>query len=124
MIWTLAVYCAVLVLVVAGMLTASWLLGQRHRQPATGAPYEGGVVGVGSARARFPARFYLLAMFFVVFDLESVFLYTWAIAARDTGWPGYWEALIFAGVLAATLVYLGRTGAFDWMALRAKTRAR
>ena len=60
------------------------------------------------------AKFYLIAMFFVVFDLEAVFLFSWAIAARELGWAGFWEALIFTVVLLAALVYLGRIGALIW----------
>ena len=60
------------------------------------------------------ARFYLVAMFFVVFDLEAVFLFAWAVAAREVGWAGYWEVLIFIGVLMAALMYLWRVGALDW----------
>ena len=96
------------------MLGLSYLLGQRHNEPSTGQPYEGGIVSEGSAHIRFSLRFYLVAMFFVIFDLESVFIFSWAIAGRKLGWPGYWEVLIFIGILVATLAYLWRLGALDW----------
>ncbi|MBZ5582995.1 MAG: NADH-quinone oxidoreductase subunit A [Acidobacteriia bacterium] len=112
--WALGVYFALVVLLVTGMLVVSYLLGQRHRQRATGAPYEGGIVSEGSARVRFSARFYLIAMFFVIFDLEAVFLFAWAVAARSLGWPAFWEALLFTGILVAVLIYLWRIGALDW----------
>ncbi len=102
------------ILLVAAMLGLSYVLGQRHQDRATGSPYEGGIVSEGSARVRLSAKFYLVAMFFVVFDLEAVFLFAWAIAGRELGWPGYWEAMIFIGVLLAALVYLWRMGALDW----------
>jgi len=105
--WPLGVYFALVVLLAAGMLAVSWVLGQRHEEPSTGTPYEGGVKQEGSARARLPAKFYLLAMFFVIFDLEAVFLFAWAVAARSLGWPAFWEALIFSGILMAALAYLG-----------------
>ena len=109
----LIVYAA-LVVVVTGVMLASYVLGQRHWEPTTGTPYESGIVSEGSARVRFSARFYLIAMFFVVFDLEAVFLFAWAVAAREVGWAGYWEVAIFIGVLVAALIYLWGVGALDW----------
>jgi NADH-quinone oxidoreductase subunit A len=109
----LIVYSALVVFVTTVMLS-SYFLGQRHRDAGTGTPYESGIVSEGSARVRFSARFYLIAMFFVVFDLEAVFLFAWAVAAREAGWEGYWEVLIFIGVLVAALVYLWGIGALDW----------
>ncbi len=105
---------AAVLLLVTAMLLLSWVLGQRHSQPATGSPYEGGIVSEGSARLRLSAKFYLVAMFFVVFDLESVFLYLWAISLREAGWAGFWEALLFIALLVAALAYLWRLGALDW----------
>jgi NADH-quinone oxidoreductase subunit A len=113
-LWALGVYFLLLVFVIAVILLVSWLLGPRHSEPATGSPYEGGIVSEGSARVRLSARFYLLAMFFVVFDLEAVFIYSWAVAAQELGWPGYWEMLIFIAILAVALAYLWRLGALDW----------
>jgi NADH-quinone oxidoreductase subunit A len=57
-------------------------------------------------------------MFFVIFDLEAVFLYAWSVAVREAGWAGYWEVAVFIGVLAATLAYLWRVGALDWGSVR------
>ncbi len=113
-LWAVALY-AFLVLVIAGsMIGLSALLGERHHERFTDQPYEGGILSEGTARVRFSIKFYMMAMFFVVFDLESVFLYTWAVAARDLGWLGYAEALVFIVVLMAALVYLWRLGALDW----------
>jgi NADH-quinone oxidoreductase subunit A len=114
MIWTLGVYFGLVLALVGGMLLVSYLLGQRHRDPSTGAPYEGGIESEGSARVRMSAKFYLIAMFFVIFDLEAVFLFAWAIAARSLGWPAFWETVVFVGVLVAVLLYLWRIGALDW----------
>jgi NADH-quinone oxidoreductase subunit A len=114
MMWPLVAYFAFVVCLVAVVLFVSYLLGQRHSEPATGQPYEGGIVSEGSARVRFSVRYYLIAMFFVVFDLEAVFLFAWAGAARELGWRGYCEVLLFVGVLLAALVYLWRVGALDW----------
>ena len=87
------------------ILFVSYLLGQRHSEPATGDPYEGGIVSEGSAHVRFSVRYYLVAMFFVIFDLEAVYLFAWAGAVRELGWAGYRAALLFVGVLAAALLY-------------------
>ncbi|HEY7790606.1 MAG TPA: NADH-quinone oxidoreductase subunit A [Vicinamibacterales bacterium] len=114
LLWPLVLYGACAVALVIVMLALSALLGERHREPATGIPYEGGIAATGSAPVRFPARFYLVAMFFVIFDLESIFLFGWAVAARRLGWPAYVEMVIFVGVLVATLWYLVRVGALDW----------
>ncbi len=114
MIWPLVAYFAFVVVLVAAILLISYLLGQRHSEPATGEPYEGGIVSEGSARVRFSARYYLVAMFFVVFDLEVVFLFAWAVAARELGWTGYFEVVVFVAVLVACLIYLWKVGGLDW----------
>src|SRR5574340_1581643 len=103
-LWALGIYFVVVLLLVIAMLVVSYLLGQRHNEHATGSPYESGIVSEGSAHVRLSARFYLIAMFFVIFDLEAVFLFAWAVAAIDVGWAGYVEVAIFIGVLAAALV--------------------
>ena len=112
--WPLAVYIVLVGMLVMAMLSISFVLGQRHHDRATGSPYESGILSEGSARVRFSAKFYLIAMFFVVFDLEAVFLFAWAVAVRETGWAGYAEVLLFITVLLATLAYLWRVGALDW----------
>jgi NADH-quinone oxidoreductase subunit A len=78
----------------------------------------------GTARLRFSAKFYLVAMFFVIFDLEAVYLFGWAIAARNAGWAGYIEALVFTLILVAALIYLWRLGALDWGTFRRRPPAR
>jgi len=112
--WPLAVYIVLVGMLVMAMLSMSFVLGQRHHDRATGSPYESGILSEGSARVRFSSKFYLIAMFFVIFDLEAVFLFAWAVAVRETGWAGYAEALLFVMVLLATLAYLWRVGALDW----------
>jgi len=121
-LWALGIYFVVVFLLVIAMLVVSYLLGQRHNEHATGSPYESGIVSEGSAHVRLSAKFYLVAMFFVVFDLEAAFIFAWAIAGREAGWSGYWEIVIFVGVLIATLVYLWRLGALDWGEIRRHSR--
>jgi NADH-quinone oxidoreductase subunit A len=115
------VYFVAVLAVVAAMLGGSFVLGQRHKQRATGEPYESGIVSTGSARLRLPVVFYLVAVFFVIFDLEAVFLIAYAVAARELGWTGYVEALVFIGVLVVALAYLWRLGALDWRGTDRKT---
>ena len=112
-LWPLVVYFAAVLALVASMLGLSSLLGQRHQGRDTDTPYEAGVAPTGSARLRFAAPFYLVALFFVIFDLEAVFLFAWAIAARALGWSGYVGMLLFMGVLAAALLYEWRLGVLD-----------
>lgn len=113
-LWPLAVYLVIVSTLVVAMLGLSFILGERHHNRATGTPYESGILSQGSARVRLSAKFYLVAMFFVIFDLEAVFIFAWAISVREAGWTGYAEATLFITVLLATLVYLWRVGALDW----------
>jgi len=112
--WQLIVYGAAVLAVVVVMLLVSALLGQRHKERTTDDPYESGIIPTGSARIRFDVKFYLMAVFFVIFDLEAVFIFAWAVAARRLGWVAYAEILIFVGFLLLALVYLWRVGALDW----------
>lgn len=112
--WPFGLYFLIVIALVVAMLALSYILGQRHQDRATGSPFESGIVSEGTAHVRVSAKFYLVAIFFVIFDLESVFIYAWAVAGRDLGWPAFWEMVIFIGILAATLIYLWRIGALDW----------
>jgi NADH-quinone oxidoreductase subunit A len=111
--WPLLIYFTAVVLLVGGMLTLSHLLGQRHQEAATGQPFESGMLPTGSARVRVPVTFFLVAIFFVVFDVEAVFLFAWSEVVRQVGWPGFAAATTFIAVLLASLLYLARTGALD-----------
>jgi NADH-quinone oxidoreductase subunit A len=113
-VWPLGLYAAVVVVLVAMMLVISWLLGERHVERATNDPYESGAASTGGARLHLSVGFYPVAVAFLVFDLEAVFLFGWAIAARDLGWAGYVEAMIFISVLACALIYLWRRHTLDW----------
>ena len=112
-LWPFGVYAAAVVLVIAVMVGLSAVLGERHHEPQTDAPYEGGVVSVGKLRGRVASEFYLVAAFFVVFDVETVFLFAWAVAGRSLGWAAFVELAIFIGLLLAALVYLWRSGALE-----------
>lgn len=112
--WSVAVFVGVILLVCALMLGVSAIVGGRTSGRAKTEPFESGIVSVGSARLRLPAKFYLVAMFFVIFDVEALFLYAWAVALRESGWIGFVEAAIFIMALLAGLVYLWRIGALRW----------
>lgn len=112
--WPFFAYLVGVVGLLALMIGLPQLLGQRHREPGTDKPYEGGIASYGSAQVRLSAKYFLYAVFFVIFDLEVVFLVAWAVAARRLGWSGFASAAVFAGVLAVSLAYLWRTGALDW----------
>jgi NADH-quinone oxidoreductase subunit A len=96
------------------MLALSAVLGGRHSERLGNQPYESGIKPTGSARTRFSVKFYLVAIIFVLFDLEVVFVYSWAITGPALGWPGYFVFLVFLGVLTLGLAYEWRIGALDW----------
>ena len=113
-LWPLGVYFLAVLLLVIVMLALSHFLGQRHRERTTDEPYESGILATGQARLRLDVKFYLVAMLFVIFDLEAVFIFAWSVSLRELGWSGYIEILIFIAVLFAALFYLWRLGALDW----------
>jgi NADH-quinone oxidoreductase subunit A len=90
------------------------LLGPRNPTPEKSAPYECGMPAVGDARERQSIRFYLVAMIFLLFDIEVAFLYPWALALRALGWAGYLQVVLFTLVLVAGYVYVWKKGALDW----------
>lgn len=112
--WSLAIFILGVIAMCAFMLFVPVWLGGRDWGRAKNEPFESGVVSQGSARLRFSAKFYLVAMFFVIFDVEALFLYAWAVSARESGWPGFIEATIFILILLAGLIYLWRLGALEW----------
>ena len=108
------VYFAAVILLVITMLVLSWLLGQRRANKATNMPFESGVVSVGTSQIQMSAEFYLVAIFFVIFDLETVFIFAWAIAFFELGWEGYAAIMVFIIILGVALIYEWRSGALDW----------
>ncbi|GBL56398.1 NADH dehydrogenase subunit A [Pseudomonas citronellolis] len=98
----------------AFMLGVSSLLGSKAFGRSKNEPFESGIVPTGSARLRLSAKFYLVAMLFVIFDVEALFLFAWSVSVRESGWAGLVEATIFIAILLAGLVYLWRVGALDW----------
>jgi NADH-quinone oxidoreductase subunit A len=92
----------------------SALLGPRRPSAIKAGPFECGSEPIGSARERFGVKFYLVALLFIVFDVEAVFVYPWAVLLKELGWPGYVEMAIFAFTLVVGLAYVWKKGALDW----------
>ena len=114
LLWPFWVYLLGVLVIVGGMLGLSYVFGEHHHNRTTGEPFESGIKPTGSTAGRIDVKFYLNAVFFVIFDLETMFIVIWAVTLRENGWPGYVEMLIFIGVLMVGLVYLWRLGALDW----------
>jgi NADH-quinone oxidoreductase subunit A len=113
-LWPLLLYGAIVLGLVCIMLGLSFILGQRHNEHATSEPYEGGILSTGSARLRFSSQFYLIAMLFVIFDVETIFIFSWAIAFKELGWFGYFGVGVFVILLFVVLIYEWRNGALDF----------
>ena len=108
---------AVAFMVAAGLAVllvgAAALLGPRRPSKVKAAPFECGSDPIGSARERFGVKFYLIALLFIVFDIEAVFVYPWAIQLRDLGWPGFAAMAFFAFTLVVGLAYVWKKGALE-----------
>ena len=113
-LWPFFVYGIFVFALLAPILSLSYFLVQRHKDRATGQPYESGILEPGSARLPFSAQFYLVAMMFVIFDIEVVFIILWALAFEELGWQGYLSICVFIGLLLAVLLYEWSLGALDF----------
>lgn len=105
---------AVSVLNAVGMLAASHILNPRRATPEKEMPYESGIVPLTDTRGRFSVHFYMVAISFIIFDLEAIFLIPWAVEMRALGWEGLLAVLIFTAVLVVGLIYEWRKGGLDW----------
>lgn len=120
--WSFAVFLLGVLGLCAFMLGVSSLLGSKAWGRSKNEPFESGVVPTGSARLRLSAKFYLVAMFFVIFDVEALYLFAWSVSVRESGWTGFAEAALFIAILLAGLVYLWRIGGLDWAPASRRTR--
>ena len=113
-IFSLTIY-GLLVLIFIGvqLFLASWL-GEKKKSLEKSRPYECGVIPTGTARLRYPVPFYLVAIFFLIFDLEGAFIFTWAVAYEDLGWPGWIQMSFFISLLLIGLIYVWKKGGLDW----------
>jgi len=110
----IGVYTLAICVMVGVMLGASYALGPRRRGKADPNPFESGILPLHGTDIRFPSQFYLVAMFFVIFDLEMVFVFAWAVAVRAAGWTGYAGMVGFLLLLLIALAYLWRAGGLEW----------
>lgn len=106
------------IMIPAAMMILGARLGPRRNNPAKSVPYEAGIDPPTSATQRFPVRFYLVAVSFLLFDIEAVFLFPWAVRFEALGWFGFWAMSIFIGILVLGLVYEWRKGGLDWSGTR------
>ena len=112
----------VAMLLAAGLLTVSYLLGKRVKSRVKDMPYESGIVPTGDARQRFSVKFYLVAMLFILFDIEAIFLYPWAVVYRELRMPGFIEMLVFVILILSGFFYIWKKGALDWSGSDASRR--
>lgn len=120
--WSLGVWLFLIAFICAFMVGLPVWLGGRYKGRAKNEPFESGVVGAGGARLRLSAQFYLVAMFFVIFDVEALFLYAWAVSVKEAGWAGFAVISVFIGELLLGLWYLHRIGALDWAPAQRRRR--
>lgn len=112
--WSAVAFILAAIGLVVFMLVVPRLLGGRSKGLQKEEVFEAGVVGAGNARIRLSAKFYLVAIFFVIFDLEALYLYAYSVSVRETGWLGFAAAAIFIGVLIVGLIYELSLGAMNW----------
>jgi NADH-quinone oxidoreductase subunit A len=113
-IFSLVVYGVLVLAIIAAMLfMASWL-GEKKPSMEKSRPYECGVIPTGTARLRYPVPFYLVAIFFLIFDVEGVYIFTWAVTYEDLGWPGWLQMSFFIVILLLGLFYIWKKGGLDW----------
>lgn len=100
--------------VAAGIIGASFVLGKKVKNKVKDTPYECGIQPTGSARERFSVKFYLVGMLFILFDIEAIFLYPWAVVYRDLKLYGFVEMLLFIVLVLGGFFYIWKKGALDW----------
>ena len=106
--------------IATAIVVLSWLIGQHKPNLAKLSPYECGVPPIGDARERFSVKFYLVAMLFILFDVEAVFLYPWAVILRELKMFGFWEMLVYILIVLVGLFYVWKKGVIDWGMAAAK----
>jgi len=102
------------VVIAAALIIISYLFGKRVKNSVKDMPYESGIRPVGDARGRFSVKFYLVAMLFILFDIEAIFLYPWAVVYRELKWFGFVEMLLFVILILCGFFYMWKKGALEW----------
>jgi NADH-quinone oxidoreductase subunit A len=112
--WPVLLQAIIAMAVAAGMIGISYILGNRVRNRVKDMPYECGITPTGSARERFSVKFYLVGMLFILFDIEAIFLYPWAVVYRELKMFAFFEMLLFIALVLAGFFYIWKKGALDW----------
>jgi len=119
-VFSLVIYgMMIFALVTALLFIASWL-GEKKINPDKLIPYESGIIPTGSARLRYPIPFFLVAVFFLIFDVEGAYIFSWAISCDELGWSGWLQISFFIIMLLIGLVYIWRKGGLDWAPTRTR----
>src|SRR5204863_1109446 len=108
------IHAGIAVVIGVAMLLLSTLIGRHKPSAVKGMPYESGVTPVGDTRHPMNVKFYLVAMLFILFDVEAVFLYPWAVILRDLKMFGFWEMLVYIGIVLVGFFYIWKKGVLDW----------
>ena len=111
---SLSLYAGMAVVLIGVLLFLTWWLGEKKPGKEKLRPYECGIIPAGSARIPYPVPFYLVAIFFLVFDVEAVFIFAWAIAFHELGWTGWLQISFFIVILLLSLLYVWKKGGLDW----------
>ena len=96
------------------LVTLSWIIGFRKPTRAKLSPYECGMTPIGDARERFSVKFYMVAMLFILFDVEAIFLYPWAVILKDLKMFGFWEMMVYLGIFLVGFFYVWKKGVLEW----------
>ena len=113
-VFSLAIYGLLVFGLIAALLFISGWLGEKKPNPEKLRPYECGIIPTGTARFRYPVPFYLIATFFLIFDVEAAYLFSWAIAFDRLGWSGWVQISFFIIILLVSLLYIWRKGGLEW----------
>lgn len=111
---SLVLYAGVVLFAIAVLLFLVARLGEKKRSPEKQRPYECGIIPTGLAHFQYPVPFYLIALFFLIFDVEAAYIFAWAVASDGLGWTGYLRIVFFILVLLFSLFYVWKKGALDW----------
>jgi NADH-quinone oxidoreductase subunit A len=112
--WPVLLQAVIAMAVATGMIGISYILGKKVRNRVKDMPYECGITPTGSARERFSVKFYLVGMLFILFDIEAIFLYPWAVVYRELKMFAFFEMLLFIVLVLAGFFYIWKKGALDW----------
>jgi len=110
----IVIFIALSALIGGALLVAPFLVSLKRPDPEKVSAFEAGFEAFGDARMKVDVRFYLVAILFIIFDLEVAFMFPWAVAFRDVGWFGFWSMMVFLGVLTIGFIYEWRKGALEW----------